>query len=181
MFDSLIRIPSPASLYEAHQAVWKAFHGTSKSKNGRDFLFRVRGRVGQENVIVKVRGATPIPGAQAIQVETPKMGHEYRFSMLSHPVRRTDGKFERSITDEAEIEAWAQELFARNGLAILSLVADESSRSPLGKRGHKVKPHVVSLTGTLAVQDETLAAAAYLHGIGRMKSMGFGMLELWRE
>lgn len=181
MFETLIQIPAPESLYDAHQSVWGAVRGFEPRAGSRDFLYRVRGRVGHPVAIAKVRASSPVPGGETTTLVVPALGRRYKFSFLAHPVRRMNGRQEKPILGDGEIAAWAMELFARHGFDLTRVAVNETFHVPFGKAGHKVGLYAAQLSGTVSVVDEQCALRAFEGGMGRLKAMGFGMLELWEE
>lgn len=173
MFEAFVHIPAPGSLYEAHQSVWGVLRGACDGE--RDFLFRVRSN--GTRALARVRSRRPIPGQPVSRLVTPSQGNEYGFSLLVHPVRRVNGGQEYGIPTW-QIKPWLADLLARNGMCLVSLPDIETFRAPFGKDGHDALIRAASLSGRLAVEDERRAQDAWARGLGRMKGMGFGMLEL---
>lgn len=175
MFEAFVHIPAPGSLYEAHQSVWGAIRGGGHGACERDFLFRVRAN--GSRAIARVRSHKPVPGHPVSRLVVPSQGNEYGFSLLCHPVRRVNGRQEYGIP-AWQIKPWLTEMFARNGMRLVSLPVVQTFRAPFGKDGHDALIRAASLSGSLAVDDERKAQEAWAKGLGRMKGMGFGMLEL---
>ena len=173
MIEAVITIPSPETPYAAHQAVWNLVGRDSGAS--RDFLFRVRdtGRPGVS--LVKLRSCR-LP-VQGVEVVAPVAGGLYRFSVLVNPVRRGD-RGERPLRREGEVREWLNERLERGGMVMKSCVVEFLPSVELGKPQHRGRIHTVEIIGTVEIVDADKAFHTLTHGIGRARSMGYGLIEL---
>ena len=166
--------------YDVHRFVYRLFPGIDK----RDFLYRVEyGTAGSISIIIQ---SAEKPQSASARIETKEIpasfyGHDrYLFSLRINPVKRKEDKVVRVISDEAEISQWLCSLGNPNGIRFrpesFQLMGKGVVR--MRKGGNAITLSYCDVIGVLEVSDRDLFTAAALHGIGRSKGFGFGMLLL---
>lgn len=172
MIEAVMTIPSPKTPYAAHQAAW----GLVGRDDGalRDFLFRVRD-TGRGVSLIKLRSRR-LP-AQGVEVEAPVAGGFYRFSVLVNPVRRGNSG-EYPLRREGEVREWLNERMARGGMDVKSCVVEFLPSVELGKPQYRGRIHSVEIMGIVKIVDADKAFQTLTHGIGRARSMGYGLIEM---
>jgi len=106
----------------------------------------------------------------------------YSFDIILNPSKRSSqsGKIE-AISKRDEIAAWAMERAPKRwGFDILPdhLQVTINPALQLLKKGQTVTHNSAHLKGELKVTDRTAFINSFLHGIGRGKSFGFGLLQI---
>lgn len=179
MHEIILSVPLARNAYHYHQTVWRLMEREEGSP--RDFIFRAVPAPGGSGAFVKVR-ANQFPAMLAercIPVTSLRVGKRYTFSVLCHPVRRND-KGEQPIRRPEDATTWLTRLMKLNGMSILETEADFQTSMEIRKteteKGGRM--HAVNFVGVLEVLDSDRANTALRNGVGRGKSMGFGLLEV---
>lgn len=111
-----------------------------------------------------------------VEVTCPisSVGQRFLFNVRLCPIYRTEGRYERTPTD---LTAWATALFLRHGFEVAALNIGQLEESYYAKPGLPAIAHKTYLFSVLvSILDIALAQHAWLHGIGRRKNTGCGML-----
>ena len=169
MHEKVFRIQVPESVYDAHQQVWALMGGRAQ----RDFIFRVRtnGAV----ALAKVRSLSEIEGGVPMSRVEPNGLH--RFSVLTTPVTRS--RFgEKPLRRSDEVSQWLSERLSAQGVKLISAAHQFLPSPKFGKPRHRHYIHTVESFGVLQIEDAHKANLMLAHGIGRLRGMGYGMVEL---
>ncbi|MDE3021363.1 MAG: type I-E CRISPR-associated protein Cas6/Cse3/CasE [Pseudomonadota bacterium] len=175
MLETIMTFPTPETAYASHQAVWNALKREDGVK--RNFLFRVVPSRQSGLSLIKIRSLEMPENIKPITCHKPESGSHYQFSLLAHPVKRISGQ-EYALKTEAEVKSWLEMQLERNGMNLVSCCIEFIPAIPLGKKKFNISLHAVEIHGRLLIINAHKAESAMIEGIGRCKSMGFGMLEL---
>lgn len=103
------------------------------------------------------------------------------FRLFAHPIKRISRSREHVALNDAESAVWVERKLAAAGLRLISLCR-VGKAVPLavdyGPGGRHFQVAAREFTGNLVVDDADKARAAYVHGIGRLKNYGCGMLQV---
>ena len=174
-----------------HQFLWKAF---PERQGPREFLFRVDDH-GLEYQIYLLSPETPLKQQwgewEAKTIAPSFLSHKsYRFQFRANPVRRKHIPVEERntrkngpflpVSGEADLKEWLIRQGQNNGFEIETgtLLVSPPTAVRFRKNGVSGTVSQVDFSGILTVSDTDKFKAAFHNGIGRAKSLGFGLLLL---
>jgi CRISPR-associated protein Cas6/Cse3/CasE subtype I-E len=174
--------------YRWHQVLYQAFPEKSCKRN---FLFRVEDR-GAEYQIFMLSPKLPVNQPWGIWqtkvIADTFLSHKsYLFQLRANPVRRKrilgekrGSGYLQAITDETELREWLNRQGGKNGFRIDLTKLQVMPPVPISfcKNNTVGTVNQADFSGVLDVADSQLFAQVFSSGIGRAKSLGFGMLML---
>lgn len=111
-------------------------------------------------------------------------GQLVRYRIVASPTKRIGRSVERGIKESTvplrgpDAEEWWNARAQSNGLELHSLIAQDRPDARDHSRGRRIRHAAVLFQGVARVADAPAVRGAVLHGIGRGKSHGCGLLSL---
>jgi hypothetical protein len=160
---------------EAHKAVMAVLHKTGqdwKTKGTRKIQFANLGSL----ILVRTnQQPTGIP----CKADAPVFSTGQRLTLqviLPAQKRARDYRTAPAIRTQSEMNDLASALLAENGLSVDSIEGKPAHSAFFKKDGRTTVIAAMHFVATATVTDPQALAIAYTQGVGREKSLGFGML-----
>jgi CRISPR-associated protein Cas6/Cse3/CasE subtype I-E len=183
-------VPANWSAYRIHQHVWKGFD--EENKTVQPFVFR---RLQSSPGAAPNKAHVLIQSAQAphsaalglgpndVQViAVPGVDRRLFFGMRVQAIVRSrdEGRIrQRAIRDPEQRQQWIENHLARAGLRLEdSWNRQDDVDEPI--HDHRLITQATWAEGHVVVVDEAALATALIKGVGRGRSLGFGLLSLAR-
>lgn len=182
--------------YELHRTIMSAFpneNGNARTKH--DILYRIESDTKKNTVPILVQSLIEpkwsLLGDRHDSMRT-KIKHVngyidgmhdgmiYRFKLEANPTRTVHKNRIPIITDDY-IGTWLQRKGTQHGFQPLSFSTTRSIITPVKKKGlrtYNITLNTVIFDGILKVVNEQLFRQCMIHGIGRGKAFGFGLLSI---
>lgn len=172
--------------YRYHQLLWQAFPDTPEAK--RDFIFRVDDFDSAYRIFMLSARRPSLPAWgqwQTKEINEKFLSHRnYRFELRANPttrIKKPEGKKNgalRPITEDDELKKWFLRQSENNGFKIhgdcFSFMPPVTQ--PFSKDNARAVINQVDFSGVIEVTDRAKFTDAFATGIGRARSLGFGML-----
>ena len=171
--------------YRWHQVAWEFFPGTDE----RNFIFRVDvfAEHFQLLLLSEMQAKAPewVERVQTKEVASSFLQKDaYQFDFWAD-VALSDAPKEgekrgrvRSVNSDEDALAWLQRKGGAHGFQITGAAVVQRRMERFWRKGAAGQVCAVHFQGTLQVKDHTLFTEAFQKGIGRGRSLGFGMLTL---
>jgi len=164
-------------VYRMHQNM----HSIAGSEN-RDFIYRVFEKEGHAIVISKTELTGAMVGDVHVQTKkynpSPISGNKYRFTVKLASIARNDKK-EFAVSGHEEIVNLLNSKLKASGSGnVLSAQVNVSEFEKVKKNGSEFDIFSASISGILEVGISSEMKSILLHGIGRKKGFGFGLIML---
>jgi CRISPR-associated protein Cas6/Cse3/CasE subtype I-E len=184
MHATLIRIPPKevrelglSDRYQIHKYLW-AVHFSDRKE--RDFLYKVKtydGKIGLTLLVLSKEA--PLPSAHTVRTKEVRgvFQGSYAYHVVVNPTKKVKGKIV-ALTKEEDVRAWWEGKATVAGFSVCSCTLQDLTTKHFYKGGVWGTLVGATLTGTLTVQDCVAFKEAMLQGVGRGKSLGFGLLEI---
>ncbi|HEU0198316.1 MAG TPA: type I-E CRISPR-associated protein Cas6/Cse3/CasE [Nevskiaceae bacterium] len=163
--EAIVALPGPASdIYRRHQMVWQFMH--RKARSGSDFTFAM---VADRMALVR---STCLPFGRPSAVSDGLITLD--------TVALVRNAFGEAPVPDVKAKAFAATLLGTHGFAVHALrVSRHRAETGLKQRcgrTFRISLPVRTIVADVRVADPRAAADAWLHGVGRGKRFGFGML-----
>jgi hypothetical protein len=164
--EMILAVPtSMQDIYRLHQNVWMHVERALAVRHRPTILYR------QDRGMVRVR----VSDAAVMQgCGTPERAFFEADQRMDWKIRLGLWRREQQATDN-HIETRVFNMLERSGVEVLTLRAHKSVSS--GRKGsHVIQLPIADVQAQIRVIDPTMAAKAWLNGIGRGRRFGFGMI-----
>ncbi|MDS1269792.1 type I-E CRISPR-associated protein Cas6/Cse3/CasE [Lipingzhangella sp. LS1_29] len=117
-------------------------------------------------------------------LEALEVGRVVRYRIVASPTKRLGRSKQRGVSETTiplrgpDADAWWYSRARNHGLEPRSVTAQDRNDSVDRSRGRRIRHAAVQFQGVATVTDPASAREAVLHGIGRGKSHGCGLLSL---
>lgn len=179
-YELALKLPAAnCNAYELHQLIWHKLLVDRHIDYAHSLLYRIIEDDANCFALLRIPPALGdcfIDDFPAVQIKCPiaSIGQRLFFNVRLCPIYRAEGRYERTPSD---LFAWAKALFSRHGFGVTELNIGQLEQGYYAKPGLSVIAHKTYLFSvTVTILDVSLTQQAWLHGIGRRKNTGCGML-----
>lgn len=172
IYQTIFKLPTNYdNLHALHGAV-QAILTTSPTQN-RNYIFRPFCRNGITWIMARSTENNNSDYIQWREDASPlQAGQSIKFRLKLNPIHRAEGKTIGIIKDQAEAEIWFKKKLTKQGL-----VVEDLCLTPYEYESLKRIPLITQdCQARCRIENEELFRNAYIHGIGKRKAYGLGMI-----
>jgi hypothetical protein len=160
-------------LYKLHQLVW-TFASSMSNRSSPEFLYR------QEGSIIRVR-STHFNSRGSTPVRELRSGGALNHVAVDLVAVSRGHAGETAIPEEA-LALWSQMVIEKAGFTVHSLEATPMLRvgnktDRIHGRAHRIAMPISRVVARVSVKDRAAAEHAWVHGLGRGRRFGMGMIQ----
>ena len=170
--------------YNAHKALWKAFHGREKEK--REFIYRMdKKEDGYFVIMLSEYKPEPTVDLDLLRLTESQLVFEpkthYRFSLRANPVKRlSEQRCRVPLVGEENLNAWLSRKIMGSATLVETVPVLRTDLN-FCKGNNWGKITTVDFEGVIKCEDKYKLFELVKSGIGAAKAFGCGLLLLKRE